>query len=134
MPMIAGRFGETGPPVVTLQVMGTGGLTATIVGILDTDFIGLLPSNAEQYRLVPLLQVYVLAASLPWYNRNRENCTMREESVWQHYRWKSVWRHWKSRWPACRRIASREQRQRSPGGQRYGEPSRTIPIMRQPCA
>jgi len=40
--MIEGRIGESGTPVVTLQVMGTGGRTATIAGLFDTGFDGFL--------------------------------------------------------------------------------------------
>jgi clan AA aspartic protease len=40
--MIEGRIRESGTPVVTLQVMGTGGRTATVEGILDTGFDGFL--------------------------------------------------------------------------------------------
>ena len=46
--MIEGRIGESGTPVVSLQVMGTGGRTATIEGILDTGFDGFyLPANSH---------------------------------------------------------------------------------------
>lgn len=40
--MIEGRIRESGTLVVTLRVMGTGGRTAIVEGILDTGFDGFL--------------------------------------------------------------------------------------------
>jgi predicted aspartyl protease len=40
--MIEGHIRESGTPVVPLQVIGIGGRTATVEGILDTGFDGFL--------------------------------------------------------------------------------------------
>ena len=50
--MIEGHIGESETPVVTLQVIGTGGRTATIEGILDTGFESFLSSNVNLYGLI----------------------------------------------------------------------------------
>lgn len=69
--MIKGHIGASGPPVVTLQVVGTTGRTTTLEGILGRGFDGFLSQTVYLYGLIAFYHRPAEPLESPWDDDSR---------------------------------------------------------------